>query len=465
MSNDKEGPSYLDDELLSKLAEIRELSLSRATSLRTHANPRTQADSLWMSLALQELDVAHEELRVVEEELHSQAEALNTAYSTLEVERQRYRELFESAPAAYLVTDADGVVVEANRCASQLLGIPGRFLVGKPLATFIGEEDRGWIRNLLALLTSSGQPSTFDLHVRPRKSANAVWTRASVQCAREAGAATMRWILHEARERPVRGQERTASPTDAAREQLERELAVERESREGAERALQRGNDVLAFVAHELRNPLSTTAGWLEILRREDIAVPSREHVLGVLTRNVNTLSRLVEELVDQTRIVQDEIKLECEPTDLRSLLERVCEDARGVAQTKHQRFDSELEGALGSMQADPFRLQQALNNILANALKFTPERGVVQFRAHVIGNELQCAIRDGGPGIAKEHLRTIFEPFVRVNARGEHAGLGLGLNIARRLIELHGGSVRAESDGLGYGATFYVRLPLTARP
>ncbi|HET6333653.1 MAG TPA: ATP-binding protein [Polyangiales bacterium] len=465
--------------ILSKLAELRNVSLKRATNLRERASSQDQTQQRWMSLALQELDVAHEELRVIEEELHTQSEELTSAYEALEFERRRYRDLFEGAPEPYIVTDASGVVLEANHLARGLLNIDSAFVIGKPLALYVWGEDRQLMRDVLDLLIATDEVSSFELHMRPRGAAAPVRATASVRRARDEGGnpAGLRWILHE--HHPVRGNgtlhaklaaasqrgaqtaEQSGSP-DEVRQQLEDSLADALSGRAEAERELERRDEQLAFVAHELRNPLNTTAGWLEILNQDDTALASRQHVVDVLARNVKTLARLVEELVDQTRVAQAQVVLECEDIDFRALIERICDDAHGLAHAKHLKFTSEIDASIASLHCDPHRVQQAITNVIGNAVKFTPGNGgAVQLTAAVRGDALECTVRDSGPGIAPEHLTTIFDPFTRVNAHGSSPGLGLGLSIARKLIELHGGSIHAESAGLGEGASFRIRLPL----
>jgi PAS domain S-box-containing protein len=476
--------------LLSKLAELRNVSLERATTLRERANARDQTEQRWIASALQELDVAHEELRVVEEELHNQSDELSAVYGTLELERRRYRDLFEGAPEAYLVTDSSGVILEANQLACRLLNIEPHFVTGKPLSLYVWGDDRELMRNVLALLTSNGEASSFELHVRARGATAPISTSASVRRAREegGGVSALRWILHERRTNArteshrVNGSdtadggdsEATGTPTESAPpieepdtetlRRLEIELARERQARTGTERELERRNEQLAFVAHELRNPLNTTAGWLEILNHENDSVASRQHVMSVLTRNVKMLACMVEELIDETRVVQDLVVLDCEAADFRALLERVCEDARGLAHAKQLKFSCEIDPLIGSLWCDAYRVQQALGNVIGNAIKFTSgEGGSVELAATIRGDMLECTIRDTGPGLASEHLESIFDPYIRVNARGTSTGLGLGLNIARKLIELHSGTLTAESDGLGHGATFRLRLPIAA--
>jgi PAS domain S-box-containing protein len=185
--------------LLSKLAELRSMSLERATNLRERASSQDQTERHWMSLALQELDVAHEELRVIEEELHTQSEELTSAYGALELERRRYRDLFEGAPEPYIVTDASGVVLEANHLACGLLNIDSAFVIGKPLALYVWGEDRQLMRDVLDLLIATDEVSSCELHMRPRGAAAPVGATASVRRARDEGGnpAGLRWILHE----------------------------------------------------------------------------------------------------------------------------------------------------------------------------------------------------------------------------------------------------------------------------
>jgi signal transduction histidine kinase len=340
-----------------------------------------------------------------------------------------------------------------------LLNTDSRFVVGKPLALYVGSNDRQRMRRALHTVASSAEVSTFELRVHPQRSAESVWTEAGVRrvSSIDGSSAALCWSLHEPQQRSSHASEQI----DARAEQIERELSEERRCRIDAEHALARHQDVLAFVVHELRNPLTATAGWLQILNEEDHAGAPRPKVFEVLTRNVKTLARMVDELVDQTRVVQDQITLECEPTDLCPLLERICDDMRGVALAKQQSLSCELASDLVPIHCDAFRIQEALANLVGNAFKFTPAEGSVQLSARRLDDLIEICVHDNGPGLAPEQLTRIFEPFIRINARGSSTGLGLGLSIARRLIELHSGTIRAESEGMGRGATFRVCLPV----
>jgi PAS domain S-box-containing protein len=454
--------------LLTQLSVFRNVSLERATSLRGCARAKEEAELQWMSQALQELDVAHEELRVVEEELHTQTDELSAAYGALEFERRRYVDLFQHAPAPYIVTDVAGIVLEANRLACQLLNIASHFVIGKPLSLFVAGEDRPHARDLFRLLSASAELSTFELRLQPRGATHAITTTAAVLRSRAQGQTLpLRWILYP---RAAEGGNASSPHRDSvvssqvAEEKVlshERELALERSGRLDAERELKRRNEQLAFVAHEMRNPLSVAAGSLELLNQDAAGLASRQHVLGILNRSVKTLSRLVEDLVDQTRVVKGLVVLECQDTDFRELLQRISDDALGGARAKRVQFTSEIDTSVGSVRCDPHRIQQVLSNVLSNAIKFTPDSGTVQLTAKLCDAEIECVVGDTGPGIAREHLTTIFDPFIRVDAHGASAGLGLGLHIARKLIELHGGTITVESEGVGKGSTFRIRIPV----
>jgi PAS domain S-box-containing protein len=465
--------------VLSKLSEIRSLSLERVSGLRATAAAATKPlEPHWMSHALQELDVAHEELRVVEEELHAQSEELTAAYGALEYERRRYRSLFEGAPVPYLVTDCSGIVLEANRFACKLLNIEASFIVGKPITIYVAGDDRRLMREVLGVVVSSAEVTSFDIRLWPRRASTP--TNVSVTVRRTAGQGTelqsLRWILQPMR--PAQhGIAPSATPRDTSeaaddlalelagntpawRQSLERELADERMRRATAELALTRRNEQLAYVAHELRNPINAASGWLELLASTDDAA-ARERAIQVLSRNLKSIAHMVNELVDQTRVVRELVLLDWYDTDFRALIDRVCQDALGLAHSKRLSFNCEIDPRIGVVRCDAQRIQQALSNIVSNAIKFTPPGGSVLLTASLRGAELECEVRDSGPGIASEHLQTIFEPYMRIDATGASTGLGLGLHIARKLVELHGGSIAAESKGIGHGATFRIRVPV----
>jgi signal transduction histidine kinase len=219
---------------------------------------------------------------------------------------------------------------------------------------------------------------------------------------------------------------------------------------------------LLGEVAHEMRTPLGSIAGWLHILSQEQHGDIARR-ALASMTRSVRVLAKLTEDLLDHTRFTEQGIKLDRTPINLLRLLIHTVEDARPLAELKRLQLKFSAHPHRIELHVDPVRLQQLFRNLIGNALKFTPSGGSVRVSVTVAQHAAVVTIADSGKGIAAGALETIFEPFAQVErARGQEAGVGLGLSIARRIAELHGGTVTAESDGLGKGALFRVTLPFT---
>jgi signal transduction histidine kinase len=245
-----------------------------------------------------------------------------------------------------------------------------------------------------------------------------------------------------------------------ARERLVRE----RTARADAEEANCLKDDFLATLSHELRNPLAITVAWSRaLLSKFGVHDAELRHGLEIIFENAMAQTRLISDLVDMSRIIWGKLSLETHPTELATLVDKaVCghrpaADAKGVSIELHQA----LHGA--SVLADPTRLKQVFWNLLSNAIKFTPEGGHVTVTIRT--SRLECfevIVRDTGEGIATDFLPHLFERFRQADCgiSRRHGGLGLGLAIAKQLVEMHGGSIEAFSDGLGRGACFTVCLP-----
>jgi signal transduction histidine kinase len=263
---------------------------------------------------------------------------------------------------------------------------------------------------------------------------------------------------------------RTALKLDAtnlARAAAQRErddlLMRERAAREEAERASRLKDEFLATLSHELRTPLNVILGWTEALRNGSLPEDRRGHAAAVVARNGRVLARLVEDLLDISRISTERVRLQMQPVDVIRVASAAITAIDTEATAKGVRLVSRLDGASGVVVGDPERLQQIVGNLLSNAVKFTPAGGTVGVDAHVLPSTVELRVRDTGQGIAPEFLPHVFERFRQEDATTtrQHGGLGLGLSIVRELTELHGGSVSVASDGHGRGATFTVTLPL----
>jgi signal transduction histidine kinase len=235
-------------------------------------------------------------------------------------------------------------------------------------------------------------------------------------------------------------------------------------ARREAEAANRAKDDFLAVLSHELRTPLNATFGWVRMLRSGRLDSGSATHALEVIERNVTQQSRLISDLLDASRIVFGRLELSLQRLDLPGLVAEVVESVRPAAEIRGIVFKSELDPDAGPVHGDPDRLRQVIENILGNAIKFTPQDGAVTVRL-VRDADACLTVSDTGRGIDGDLLPHIFERFKQSDSTSTraHAGLGLGLAIVRHLVELHGGRVRAESAGLGQGATFTVILPIAA--
>src|SRR5262245_5062733 len=228
-------------------------------------------------------------------------------------------------------------------------------------------------------------------------------------------------------------------------------------------------SEFLAMVSHELRTPLTAIIGYSRLLLRQahgPLNPRQLEHQEAIF-RSAQRLTDLINDLLDVSRLEAARVELQPRPTDTRQVVDHVLGVVRVAAQAKQIRLLNELDRSLPLVQADQTRLHQILVNLVGNAVKFTPAGGSVRVRGDRHNGQLWIAVEDTGVGIAAEELARIWDPFYQVESpmRRSHGGYGLGLAIVRRLVELHGGVVRAESDGKNQGSRFSFTLPLAVEP
>ncbi|HVU51540.1 MAG TPA: ATP-binding protein [Polyangia bacterium] len=246
---------------------------------------------------------------------------------------------------------------------------------------------------------------------------------------------------------------------------VERQASEERErhARAQAEAANRAKDEFLATVSHELRTPLSAILGWARLLRSGRMDVAKNPRALEAIERSSIAQAHLIDDLLDVSRIVTGKLRLERDEIDLHAVVGAAIEAARPAMEAKRIRFRAELDPAATRALGDPVRLQQVVWNLLSNAVKFTASEGHVELRLRRLGSQVELTVRDDGEGIEPQFLPRVFHRFEQQDSSTSraHGGLGLGLAISRHLVELHGGTIEASSEGSGLGATFTVKLPL----
>jgi signal transduction histidine kinase len=250
-----------------------------------------------------------------------------------------------------------------------------------------------------------------------------------------------------------------------ANERLEAALEREQRSRRDAEAASRLKDEFLMTLSHELRTPLTAIYGWVRMLATDVVPPGERGRALATVERNALAQARLIDDLLDVSRAISGKLRLETRPVDVAEVVRAAIDTVTPAIDAKAIRLRASIDDAAGVILADPDRLQQIVWNLLSNAIKFTAQDGVIDLTVTRAGNAVEIVVSDTGIGIHSEFVPYVFERFRQadVGSRRRYGGLGLGLAIVRHLVELHGGSVRAESAGEGQGATFRIVLP--ARP
>lgn len=223
-------------------------------------------------------------------------------------------------------------------------------------------------------------------------------------------------------------------------------------------------DEFLATMSHELRTPLTSILGWSRLLQSNQLSDTEKERAIQVIQRNAEAQSKLIEDLLDVSRIITGKLKIEVQPVSFASITEGVINSLRPAVDARQLQLETSIDPAAGPILGDPARLQQIVTNLLSNAIKFTPNGGRIDVNLERGDSCVRLEVRDSGVGIAAENLPYIFERFRQVDSSNvrAHGGLGLGLAIVDYLVRQQAGTVAAESEGVGKGATFIVEFPLT---
>jgi signal transduction histidine kinase/CheY-like chemotaxis protein len=234
--------------------------------------------------------------------------------------------------------------------------------------------------------------------------------------------------------------------------------------RSRVEAATRAKDEFVAMVSHELRTPLNAILGWIRLIRSGSLDESKREHAFEVIERNAKAQRQLVADLLDISRVITGKLRINPSQLELRDVIDMAIEGIRLAADAKRIELEVVIEGDSSLMRGDADRLQQVVWNLLSNAVKFTPKNGRVHVRLRRIDSDLELTIADNGEGIAPEFLPHVFDSFRQADSSAArvHGGLGIGLSIAKHIVELHGGSIEARSSGPSAGSTFVVRLPIS---
>jgi len=257
--------------------------------------------------------------------------------------------------------------------------------------------------------------------------------------------------------------------TDRKEMEHERERSLEREheARARAEEASKLKDEFLATMSHELRTPLHAMLGWTRVLQSGNLGQEEARQAIATIERNAITQAQLIEDLLDVSRIITGKLRLDVRRVMVSAVIESAVASLILAAEAKDVQIQRTLDPNAGSVSGDAGRLQQVVWNLLSNAIKFTPRGGRVQIRLERINSHIEITVSDTGQGISHEFLPYVFERFRQGDAgtTRQHGGLGVGLAIVRQVVELHGGTVSADSPGEGKGSRFAVRLPLLVVP
>ena len=375
--------------------------------------------------------------------------------------RRELQGIFMQAPLPMcLLTGKNHRFTLANR---HYLALVGRDVLGRTLSEAFSAEEIGYYLPILDRVYETGEP----VFVR----------EAPLQIPNEEGAVEDRLlnigyqphrdstgavagVMVVVNDVTLEATARRRLQTQAERQSLGRVHAdAQRVQAEAANRAK---DEFLATVSHELRTPLTAILGWSRMLLEDGVDVERRQRGLGVIERNAQAQAKIIDDILDVSRIISGKLRLGVRPIDVAQLIEDTVESVRPAAEAKGITLDVDVEGPL-PLVADGDRLQQVVWNLLSNAVKFTPRGGAVKAHAAREDASVRIQVRDTGTGIAPAFLPHVFDRFRQHDASTtkQHAGLGLGLAIVRHLVELHGGTVSAHSPGEELGATFEVSLPV----
>jgi PAS domain S-box-containing protein len=376
---------------------------------------------------------------------------------------ERFRLLIEGVrDYAIFMLDANGRVATWNVGAQRIKGYTASEVIGQHFSIFYPDEAResGWPEHELQVAGEKG--SFVDTGWRLRKDGTTFWANVTITTLRDHNG----HLLGYAKLTRDLTESKRVEAMESANQQRDEMLDAERSARMAAQRATRVKDEFLATLSHELRTPLSAILGWTQVLLRGESpkGPDEQKRAIEVIDRNARAQIQLIDDLLDLSRIMTGKIRLDLHQISFAGVVEAAVDSATPTADAKGIRLKAILGATQDVVSADGARLQQVVWNLLTNAIKFTPKGGQVQVLLQRVNSHLELNVSDTGIGIPASYLPHVFDRFSQKDSSTTRAfgGLGLGLAICKQLVELHGGMIRAASQGEGMGATFSVQLPLS---
>ena len=354
--------------------------------------------------------------------------------------------LIESADDAIISKTLDGIITSWNKGAERVFGYTADEIIGKPVTVLIPEGHEDEEPAILARLRAGDRIEHYET-VRVRKDGRLIDISLTVS--------------------PIKGPKGNIIGAS----KIARDITEQKQARKAlddayrqAEESSRLKEEFLATISHELRTPLSAILGWARMLRLGQLSKENAAKALDTIERNARAQAQLIDDLLDVSRIITGKLRMDVRPSDPNSFIDAAVDAVRPAAEAKGVRMQKVVDTGLVSIPGDPVRLQQVVWNLLSNAIKFTPRGGRVQIRSERVDSHLEIVVSDTGQGITPDFLPHVFDRFRQADQKTsrQHGGMGLGLAIVRHLVELHGGTVKATSEGEGQGATFTVMLPIS---
>jgi PAS domain S-box-containing protein len=433
------------DILRSKVAVFVELF--RKTRQLAAINAALQTEAVERHRAQQALAQANQELEL---RVAERTAALTVAHRGVRENEERLRLAMDVAQMAAWEWDVDADRITWSTDPEALFGFPaGAFGPELRVTRAVHPEDKARVE---AAVSSALATGLYECEYRVmRPSAAVVWVTERGQVLRR-GDGTVEKIV---------GVSRDVSAQRRAEQEGERLLVREREARDEAERQSRFKDEFLATLSHELRTPINAILGWLSILSRGE-AVRDPAKAIAVIQRNAQMQAKLIEDLLEMNKLTSGTARLDVALVDVKSTVDNALQALQPTAEAKGIRLTADIDPAVPQMAADGRRLQQVIWNLVHNAIKFTPDQGGVEIAVTRTSTSVQIRVTDNGQGISPDFLPYVFDRFRQADSSATRGawGLGIGLSIAKHIVELHGGTIVATSGGSGQGSTFIVHLP-----